>query len=442
MEREIARTFANTLRTCAQKTPATVSTPMGAIPSMNPGPLTDRGASEMPNLNRSLEHRKARPRTLSSLVLVLVLVLCGCESGSDADAAVSTKTAYEHAQACAAELGPVPAFDLAAAIEIPVEQNGVLVESGDVQDCDLPAAFQAPCERGLLGRLQGTRPDGSEDPDVVWTYIVRSGGVAAIGYHAVSGATCFLEIDTLPDNPTVLEAPATVSPEAYNAQWTSPREMFEESRCQDCHMADPFLHSPYIDQVRDPANPDAPLIPVVAGASNPRPPYRVIGARDEPYTTELPDNSCTSCHRPQCTTLFDGLNGSYALDELAMPAPFHDLSTWDDAAATADREAVRAWCNTLEPFGPQYGGGDDDDDDDGAEDGPCDVAFECMLGCAATDYDCARTCGSTHLEGASASTLAALVNCAEAAGCGAADLECLDSSCTGELGAFIETCGP
>lgn len=273
-----------------------------------------------------------------------------------------SETAFEHAQACAAELGPVPAFDLSAAIEIPVKQNGVPVESEEVEDCDLPAAFQDPCESGLLGLIQGTRSDGTEDPDVVWTYIVRSGGFAAIGYHAVSGATCFLEIDTLPDNPTILEAPATVGPEAYNARWTSPQEMFEESRCQDCHMADPFLHSPYIDQVRDPANPAAPLIPIVAGPGNPRPPYQIISAPVGAYTTDLPGNSCTSCHRPQCTTLFDGPGDSYALDELAMPAPFHDLSTWDDDISAANREAVRAWCNSLEPFGPQFGGGNGGDD--------------------------------------------------------------------------------
>lgn len=413
--------------------------------------MTDSGAIDMPNLNWSLDIRRAKPRVLSSLVLVLALtlILCGCgsesdidtgEPGSGAEPDALAETAYEHAQACEAELGPVPAFDLATAFEIPVEQNGVPVEGAGVQDCDLPAAFQAPCDRGLLGRLQGTRPDGAEDPDVVWTYIYRSGGFAAIGYHAVSGATCFLEIDDLP-NPTLLKAPATLSPEAYNAQWTSPQEMFEVSRCQDCHQADPFLHSPYIDQVRDPANPDAPLIPVVAGASNPRPPYHVISAPVGPYTTELPDNRCTSCHRPQCTTLFDSLNDSYALDELAMPAPFHDLSTQDDAASIADREAVRAWCDTLEPFGPQFGGDDDDDDDDDVEDGPCDVAFECLLECAVADYDCARGCGATHLEGASASTFAALMNCGEAASCEAADLECLDASCAAELDAFIETCG-
>ena len=397
---------------------------------------------------RQVIHRFWRGRVA---VLLTAALITACGSSSKTDSATESapaSTAYEHAEACAAELGPVPAFDLSSALEIPVTKDGVPVGDGEVFDCDLPAAFQSPCERGLMGRIQGSRSDGTEDPDVVWLYIVRSGGFAAIGYHAVSGATCFLEIDDLPEDP-LLAAPADVSAEAYNAQWASPHDMFEVSRCQDCHMADPFLHSPYLDQLQDPDNPDEPLIPVVAGAGNPRPPYEIISAPDGPYTTELSGNSCTECHRAQCTTLFDGVGeddddgestNAYKLDELAMPAPFHDLSTWDDATAAADREAVRAWCDSLTPFGPQYDVGDSDDDWEDEEDGPCDAAYECALQCGADDYDCARTCGATHLEGSSASTFDALLSCGEEAGCGVADLECLDTACGTELGAFIEAC--
>ena len=375
------------------------------------------------------------PWTRMIVMAALGMTLYACGSN---DTAPLAQTAYEHAQACEAELGPIPTFELTAAVEIPVEQNGIPVEDEEVQTCDHPAAFQAPCERGLLGRLPGKRPDGTDDPDVVWTYIVRSGGFAAIGYHFISGATCFLEIDTLPNNPSVLEPPSITDPDTYNAQWTSPQEMFEVSRCQDCHMADPFLHSPYIDQVREPSNPDALLIPIISGRSNPRPPYQVISSPAQPYTTELPGNSCTSCHRPQCTTLFDGQNG-YALDELAMPAPFHDMSTWDTPTSVADRAAVRDWCTSLEPFGPQIGGDGDDTDDD--DNGPCDLAFACASECTATDYTCAQSCGNTHLTGTSATTFTALVACAEAAACEVANLECLDALCEAELEAFILSCG-
>lgn len=118
------------------------------------------------------------------------------------------------------------------------------------------------------------------------------------------------------------------------------------------------------------------------------------------------------------------------------------MSTWEDANSVAYREEVRAWCNTLDPFGPQFGfgdGDDDEDDDGGADDGPCDLAYECLLDCSSTDYDCAQACGPIHLQGSSATTFAALVDCSEAAGCAVADLDCLDSSCGAELDAFIET---
>lgn len=395
----------------------------------------------MPHHSRSPQSSEGHRPLAPVFIGVITATILTAALTSSCGASNKTLTAYEHAEACAAELGPVPAFDLSAAVEIPVEQDGVPVGDGEVVDCDLPAAFQAPCERGLLGRVQGTRPDGTDDPDVVWLYIVRSGGFAAIGYHAVSGATCFLEIDDLPDEP-ILAAPATVSAEAYNAQWASPHDMFEVSRCQDCHMADPFLHSPYLDQLQDPDDPDRTLVPVVAGAGNSRPPYEIIGAPDGPYTTELPGNSCTSCHRPQCTTLFDGSNGSYTLDELAMPAPFHDLAAWEDATSTADRQAVRDWCATLDPFGPQLdAGGEDDGDGTDEDNGPCDMAYECALQCSATDYDCARTCGANHLEGASASAFEALMTCGQAAGCAPADLDCQDTACGAELEAFIEACG-
>ena len=284
--------------------------------------------------------RHRTPNRGAVLVLLASVSVVGCGNRA---------TAYEHAQACEAELGPIPAFDLTDAEEVPILVDGDPAQ-GHVERCDHPAAFQDPCGPGTMGRLEGTHADGSANPDVVWVFIARSGGMGVIGYHAVTGATCFLEVDEIPEGTTVLDPPSVSDPRDYDRVWTSPRDMFEHSHpCQACHMADPFLHTPYIDQVADPDDPDATLVPIVAGAGNPRPPYEVIGSTP-PHTTELPDNSCTSCHRPQCTNLMSNEEegaAQYVLDELAMPAPFHDLATWDDADAVADRDEVRAWCDTL-----------------------------------------------------------------------------------------------
>ena len=67
--------------------------------------------------------------------------------------------------------------------------------------------------------------------------------------------------------------------------------------CQNCHMASPFLHTPAVDQLMDPKNPTDLLVPFTRNN-----PYSIIGEEfHKPFTTNI-ENSCTSCHRPQCTT--------------------------------------------------------------------------------------------------------------------------------------------
>ena len=73
-------------------------------------------------------------------------------------------------------------------------------------------------------------------------------------------------------------------------------------------------------------------------------PYSIIGAEfQQPHTTGI-QNSCTSCHRPQCTQHFE----NYPLDELVMPPPFQNATDFDHSTiSNADRQAIRDWCNTL-----------------------------------------------------------------------------------------------
>ena len=73
-------------------------------------------------------------------------------------------------------------------------------------------------------------------------------------------------------------------------------------------------------------------------------PYIVIGDEfQQPYTADI-QNSCTTCHRPQCTEHFQ----NYPLDELIMPPPFENVNDYDHSIiSNEDREAIREWCNTL-----------------------------------------------------------------------------------------------
>ena len=104
-------------------------------------------------------------------------------------------------------------------------------------------------------------------------------------------------------------------------------------------MASPFLHTPAIDQLRNPADTSELLVPFTGNN-----PYSVIGQEfHQPYTTNI-QNSCTSCHRPQCTQHFE----NYPLDELTMPPPFENATDFDHSSISdADRQAIRNWCNTL-----------------------------------------------------------------------------------------------
>ena len=127
--------------------------------------------------------------------------------------------------------------------------------------------------------------------------------------------------------------------DGYKEVWMKPSVVAFDN-CQNCHMASPFLHSPAVDQLTNPANPAELLVPVTGTG-----PYTIIGEEfHQPYTTDL-QNSCTSCHRPQCTEHFQ----NYPLDELVMPPPFQNATEFDHSSISEeDRKAIRDWCNTLD----------------------------------------------------------------------------------------------
>jgi hypothetical protein len=71
-------------------------------------------------------------------------------------------------------------------------------------------------------------------------------------------------------------------------------------------------------------------------------PYVIIGDEfEQPVTTVLPDNSCTSCHRAQCSS--PELN--FDLDRLEMPAPFERVMFSE--TMRDDRRALREWCISV-----------------------------------------------------------------------------------------------
>lgn len=181
-----------------------------------------------------------------------------------------------------------------------------------------------------IGRMPGS------NPEVQWVWVVRqysmkkptdddfdhSGDIAIIGHHPRTGASAFYQFYD-PANPK--SARVIVSPFSEGApDFWSPIEMIADSfQCQRCHDAGPFIHTPWIDQVRvrDVAPGEPPAEPMVP--SDPLGPYFFVGgpeAGDDMFAfwdsalvaewggghLDLPANRCTGCHRISPDSL--GLN--------------------------------------------------------------------------------------------------------------------------------------
>lgn len=272
----------------------------------------------------------------------MLIMLESCKK--DDDIIDSGRNALDHAYECEEVLGPLPKFSCADAVEVPTTKNGSAVTfpsgeegngSTNSNDCDHPWAFGLACQTGnKIGRYQGLNSDGSENPDVVFITFCRDGGLGVIGHKLSTGETCFFSIvdDGDPNN----------SPKpgenGYNEAWMPP-SVVAADKCQNCHMASPFLHTPAVDQLRNPVDTSESLVPFTGNN-----PYSIIGQEfDQTHTTNI-QNSCTSCHRPQCTQHFE----NYPLDELTMPPPFQNATDFDHSSISdADRQAIRDWCNTL-----------------------------------------------------------------------------------------------
>lgn len=378
------------------------------------------------------------PSSPAPVLLALLLVACGGPKGPapadtatgphglvpDADAPPVTApagTPLHHAQTCAQYLGPIPAVSCMDAEIMPITVDGVEVTETPLW-CDRPSALTGTCETGerISARYEGTHHDGSPRPEVVFVNFCRDGGQGLIGHNSETGATCFFHVSQR--YPNTVRHPGSEDPD-YDDFW-QPAAVVAADNCQGCHQADPWLHSPWIDQLRDPADPGQPLVPVVEGKDAP---YIVVGEDfTQPFHEGAPDNSCTSCHRAQCDNGF-----AEPLGQLVMPGPFAESRF--DPEVSDDLQAVRDWCESL----PNGGVGGPDGSQD--EDSVCDEFLGCFEECS--DTGCASSCATVHLEGAPLATAQALLACMEAAGCGLDDEGCIFGACPDEAEAFFEACG-
>jgi len=269
-----------------------------------------------------------------------IFILESCKKQYPHDITIPYRTSLEYAKELESIFGPLPRFSCSDAIEIPFNKNGVPITEGSwkVEDCDCPTAFGKPCDPGYkVGRYEGLNIDGTENSDVVWITNCRDGGMGVIGYKFSTGETCFLHVETGIDVESE-NIPIPSEPD-YSESWQAP-QIVAADKCMNCHQAGPFIHSPAVDQLRMPNNNSELLIPITGNEA-----YSIVGAEfQQPITTNTIQNSCTSCHRPQCTQHFE----NFPLDELVMPPPFENATDFDHSTiSNADRQAIRDWCNTL-----------------------------------------------------------------------------------------------
>lgn len=307
-----------------------------------------------------------RRRSLSRCRLVLVsrnaaLAFCFigvavfCAATRAAKPGLGQRTALMYARECEKHLGPLPKFRFEDAREIPTYQNGkrVIVTEANLWKSlskgDIPAAFGAKYQLGnRVGRYQGKKKDGSPNPDVVFVSFYRDGGLGVIGHNMKTGATCFLSVE---DGTDVRGDVPTPDMPGYERAWQPPSVVAKDG-CVKCHMADPFLHTPWIDQVRVANDPDETLVPLIADADSPyfvigeefpSPPGRKPGEAHATIPKHLEGNKCVECHAPQCVPEFFNVK----LDELKMSAPFHSLEKETRETWIKDRDEVRAYCRSL-----------------------------------------------------------------------------------------------
>lgn len=183
----------------------------------------------------------------------------------------------------------------------------------------------------LVGRMPG------DNPEVQWVFMLRkysikkptddnfivSGDVAIIGHHPRTGASVFFQFYD-PAHPKPMDVVLSpFSGEDGMYFWSPLVTNAKVFQCQRCHNADPFVHSPWVNQVRvSAAQPGLPT-PEPMVPSNPLGPFFFIDAQEgglfafwedslryldparaEAGQDEGDGNVCTTCHR---VTPFDML---------------------------------------------------------------------------------------------------------------------------------------
>lgn len=219
-------------------------------------------------------------------------------------------------------------WHLVAGEYIPVTVDGS-TPTGAVRQSDRPMMLPTQVVRedpasgqsnpfSVVGRMPGS------NPEVQWVFLVRqydmkdtadadfahSPDMAVIGHHPRTGATAYLQFydSERPKDARVVRAPWSEEGPDF---WAPMDTLVDSFRCQRCHTAGPFIHTPWINQVTTGGGTGgAPVEPMVP--SDPLGPFFFVdseeGERFWTWDSALVadkggghlakrDNLCTNCHR-------------------------------------------------------------------------------------------------------------------------------------------------
>lgn len=242
-----------------------------------------------------------------------------------------------YAEACVADLGEIPfferldngdygTFNCLDATVIPTtvtDADGtVTLPDAEVPACDNPQYIYDLCEPSAKpGRVNGPRvTSATNEQGTDWVLLCRKAkgeegqynDIAMIGHNPNTGKTCYFQnaLYSRTDGVNVPHPadrePSDASPQTSPSLWSGIHGGLGSGiECAECHDADPFIHTPWIDQAkRDDGSAVVPKMgerdAYVMGANDA--PYSILNLEGQNWT--MPEQlvsdeaaACTNCHR-------------------------------------------------------------------------------------------------------------------------------------------------
>jgi hypothetical protein len=224
---------------------------------------------------------------------------------------------------CEKELGPIPFFPKqpdgsyatydcingSYSVQIPITitdaNGGVTSPSSKPARCDRPDWLRGSCapythvarsvnDQGTRWVLICRAPDDTQGAAVT-TY----NDIAIIGHNPQSGRACFVQNALFVKNDAT-HVPSISDPVQADGMWAS----FKGESCNSCHDADPWIHSPWLDQAKYqdgthvvPRQGEDAAYPLGKGAPFSLVAQKANGWASRKYVVSPEAAACTGCHR-------------------------------------------------------------------------------------------------------------------------------------------------